>query len=147
MKLAEIIGKVDTLKKNQIEDDLKRQWISELDLLVFHEIILTHELPEILKGNETVQRFIENGGKESPYDENTDGETELLIPEPYSDVYFWWLASKIDLMELNSKQYKADLELYNNAYLTYQDYYNRTHMPVQKVRGFLCGSNCRADRR
>lgn len=140
MKLAEAISRFDEMRENQIEDDVKRRWLSDLDHQIFIEMIATHELPEYMKENETVQWLLEHEGSITLYEECTDGEAVLLVPEPYADVYFWWLASKTDLIEMNSKQYKIDQELYNNAYLTFQDYYNRTYLPIQRIHGFLCGS-------
>ena len=142
MKLIEVIGSIDALKKNQIEDDTKRKWISDLESLIIREIILTHEMPEWVKDKEAINRYLETDGKEDVYGADTEGNAVLLAEPPYDDVYFWYLAAKIDLAEGDMERYQNDHQMYNNAYLTFQDYYNRTYMPVQKVYGFMRGSAC-----
>ena len=34
MRLVEAIGNVDSLKKNQVPDDMKRKWLSDLEGLI-----------------------------------------------------------------------------------------------------------------
>ena len=135
MKLIEALNRIDQLKVNQIEDAVKRSWLSDIEEQIVNEVVRTHEMPERLLENERVQRDLEGG--ERMYDEDTPPDTELVAPPPYDDVYFWWLASKIDLITRDNKQYKNDYQMYNNAYLTFQDYWNRSYMPVQKVKSFV----------
>ena len=135
MKLIEVLNRIDSLKQNQLEDAVKRSWLSDMEEQIVNEVVKTHEMPEKVLGNELVQRYLETG--ERMYDEDTDPDTELIAPPPYDDLYFWWLAAKVDLINLDNKQYKNDYQMYNNAYLTFQDYWNRTDMPVQKVGSFL----------
>lgn len=135
MRLIEILNRIDSLKQNQLEDAVKRSWLSDMEEQIVNEVVKTHEMPERVLGNELVQRYLETG--ERMYDENTDPDTELIAPPPYDDLYFWWLAAKVDLINLDNKQYKNDYQMYNNAYLTFQDYWNRTYMPIQKVCSFL----------
>ena len=142
MRLVEAIGNVDSLKKNQIPDDIKRKWLSDLEGLIIQEIVLTHQIPERLAGNEAINAYVKTEGAEDVYGSETDGETQLLAPPPYDDVYFWWLAAKIDLATGDTKKYENDTQIYNNAYLTLQDFWNRTYMPVQKVCGFMRGAAC-----
>ena len=135
MKLIEVLNRIDSLKQNQLDDAVKRGWLSDMEEQIVNEVVETHEMPEKVLGNELVQRYLETG--ERMYDEGTDPDTELIAPPPYDDLYFWWLAAKVDLINLDNKQYKNDYQMYNNAYLTFQDYWNRTYMPVQKVGSFL----------
>lgn len=142
MRLVEAIGNVDSLKKNQVPDDMKRKWLSDLEGLIIQEIILTHEIPDRLVENEAVNTYVKTEGTEDVYGAETDGETLLLAPPPYDDVYFWWLAAKIDMAAGDTKKYESDTQMYNNAYLTLQDFWNRTYMPLQKVCGFMRGAAC-----
>ena len=138
MKISEMIGKFDNLRPNHIEDGTKREWLSDLELLLINEVVLTHEVPVWIAEHETYLKYLETNGREKLFDDYSDGE--LLAPAPYAtDVYFWWLASKTDLMEGNTDKYQNDMQLYNNALLTYKDWYNRTYMPVQQVRSFMRG--------
>lgn len=138
MKITEIISRVDMLRPNQINDDVKREWLSEVEMLLINEVILTHELPEWVAVSEVYKKFCETNGRDMLFDTETD--CELLIPAPYGkDIYFWWLVSKIDLIEGDSEGYLNDSQTYNNACLTYKDWYNRTYMPKQKVTSLMRG--------
>lgn len=123
MTIAEALAGIDALKPNSFSDSQKTSWLSELDGMVWLELIQTHERPE--------------GGTDwTPYTVSTPTTTELLIPAPYDQTYLYWLATKIDYYNLEYDKYGNDQQMYNNAYLTYSDYYTRTHMPLQKVREF-----------
>lgn len=137
MKVSEMISRIDNLRPNQIEDGTKREWLAELEILLINEVVLTHELPEWVREHESYRKYIQTNGQEHLYDDYDDGE--LLIPVPYSEVYYWWIVSKIDLIETNSERYSTDVQMYNNACLTYKDWYNRTYMPLQQSTSFMRG--------
>ena len=115
MKIIEAINRIDALKQNTYSQVEKIAWLSNLDSLVKTQIIDTHE------GGEDVTF--------TGYAEDTDLNTELLIPAPYDEVYLNWLEVQIDL-------YNREYDKYNNAVTMYKDslddfsrWYNRTHMP------------------
>lgn len=138
MKVTEIISLVDNMRPNQVEDSTKRMWLSDLELMLINEVVLTHQVPVWVAEHGVYKRFLETNGREELFDDGND--SELLIPVPYGrDVYYWWLVSKIDLVEGNTEKYENDSQTYNNACLTYKDWYNRTYMPVQKVQSFMRG--------
>lgn len=138
MKVSEMIAKFDNLRPNHIEDGTKREWLSALETLQIIEVVTTHEIPDWIAGHETYLKFVETNGRGTLFDDSSDGE--LLIPEPYAtDVYYWWLAAKTDLIEGNTDKYQNDMQLYNNAMLTYKDWYNRTYNPLQLARSFMRG--------
>lgn len=138
MKITELISRVDNLRPNQIDDGSKREWLSEVELLLINEVVLTHEVPEWVAKHDTYQRYVKTGGMDLLFDDY--GDSELLIQSPYgTDVYYWWLVSKIDLVEGNTEKYANDFQMYNNACLTYKDWYNRTYMPIQQVQSFMRG--------
>lgn len=139
MRVTEIISKVDTLRENGIDDTTKREWLSDLELLLINEVVLTHELPDWVAEHETYQKYKETSGRECLFDDYSDGI--LLVPAPYgNEIYYWWLVSKIDLIEGNTERYATDMQLYNNACLTYKDWYNRNYMPKQQITSFMRGS-------
>ena len=73
MKIREAIETVDRLLSNQYETPDKVRWLSELDGIVYRDIICTHEHekePEPFMG----------------YGEDVDLETQLLIPWPYDEI-------------------------------------------------------------
>ena len=114
MTISEAVKIVDNLKKgNKISEREKIYWLSELDGIIKSETINTHE------GAENVHF--------SGYDENTDGNTVLLVKEPYCDIYIHYLIAKIDLYMGDSGRYNNDMILYNDAKKRFTDWYNRNH--------------------
>lgn len=138
MRVTEIISMVDAMRPNQVEDSVKRARLSDLELMLINEVVLTHEVPMWVTEHDVYKRFLATEGRQSLFNDYSD--CELLIPVPYGrDVYYWWLISEIDLLEGNTERFANDQQLYNNACLTYKDWYNRTYMPVQRIQSFMRG--------
>lgn len=121
MKVADVLQQYNTDRPNQVEDERKLQWLRTLDAQVLREVIHTHE-------------GTKNGEEEDVDDllHNFGMDTVLLIPEPYGDVYTHYLDEQIALMNNDIDRYNTSSTLYNNAYLTYQQWYNRTHRPMRR---------------
>lgn len=117
MTIIEAIGIINERKPNNYTELDKVGWLSELETMIKNDIIDTHE------GGEGV---IFNG-----YDQNTDTETELLLSEPYDDLYIKWLETKIDYYNAEYGKYNNSTIAFNNAYSAFERYYNRTHKPIQ----------------
>lgn len=120
MTIQEAIDRVDALKPNKYSDEQKKEWMSELDGMIHKELILTHE-------GEEEKTF-------DGYNSETPMNTQLLVPYPYCEIYQHYISSQIDLGNAELDKYNNDKTLYNNAYMTYAAYYNRTHMPKSNVR-------------
>lgn len=118
MKISEAVSRLDALKHNTYTTADKVSWLSRLDAMVKKHIIDTHE------GADQVTF--------TGYDANTDINTVLLIPEPYDEAYLRWMEAQIDYHNGEYSKYNNSIELFNTAYKAYQDYYNRTHMPIGK---------------
>lgn len=115
MKIIEAITQIDNLKHNTYSQNDKVQWLSRLDSNVKRLVIDTHE------GGEEV-RF-------SGYTAETDPNTVLLVEEPFDEVYLRYLEMQIDYANGEIEKYNNSAMLYNEAWLAFQNYYNRTHMP------------------
>ena len=115
MKILEAITKIDALKPNTYTQTEKIKWLSTLDGIVKKEIIDTHEGAE---------GIVFNG-----YDDNTNLNTELLVSDPYSDVYLRYLEAQIDYANGEYGKYNNSMSMYNTAYSSFERFYNRTHMP------------------
>lgn len=123
MTIAEAISNVDKLKPNGYPESMKINWLSNLDGQVFKEVFQTHE-------NSPIESF--EGYDNAPLD------TELLIPYPYDeDIYNYFLQKNIDKENGETAKYNQSVTLYNNAFLAFQNYYNRTHMPIGKGTRFV----------
>ena len=117
MTIIEAINRIDGLKPNIYSQSEKVRWLSQLDGFVKNDIIDTHE------GSDSVTF---NG-----YDDETSIDTVLLIPPPYEDVYIHYLEMKIDYSNGETLKYNNSAMMYNNAYSSFERWYNRTHMPKQ----------------
>ena len=123
MKIIEAINRIDSLKHNTYTQGDKVAWLSRLDSMVKKHIIDTHE------GSEDVTF--------TGYDDNTDLQTELLIPAPYDEVYLRWMEAQIDYHNGEYDRYNNAIDMFHTAYEGYQNYYNRTHMPKGKSLKFF----------
>lgn len=116
MKIREAIDLVDRMKPNAFDRELKVYWLAKLDGHVFNEILKTH------KGC-PLEEFHGYDGSSS--------DTELLVPAPYAeDVYNYFLQAQIDKENGETAKYNQSITMYNNAYKTFGDWYNRTHRPL-----------------
>ena len=123
MKIIDAINRLDGLKFNTYTQEDKVEWLSRADSMVKRLIIDTHE-----------------GAEDTAfdgYDDDTDLETELLVPAPFDEMYLRWLEAQIDYHNGEYDKYNNAIIMYNTAFEAFQNYYNRTHMPVQKGKRFL----------
>ena len=122
MTIHEAIHKIDSLKHNTYSQEDKLQWLSRLDAMVKTHILDTHQ------------------GQTAPftgYGEDTDPNTELLVPEPYAEIYLRWLEAQMDYHNGEYGKYNNAMDMFQAAYRGFENYYNRTHMPKgSKIRYF-----------
>ena len=118
MRIIEAINQVDALKPNTYSGGEKITWLSRLDAMIKKNIIDTHEGGDV---------------EFTGYGEATDQNTELLVGEPYDEMYIRWLEAQIDYTNGEYERYNNSVELFNTVYTEYQRYYNRTHTPKSKA--------------
>ena len=118
MTIIEAINRIDALKHNTYTQTDKVRWLSRLDWMVKRHIIDTHE------GADKVSF--------TGYDDSTDLQTELLAPAPYDEMYLRWMDAQIDFHNGEYGKYNNVIDMFNTAFEAYQNYYNRTHMPIGK---------------
>lgn len=121
MTIQMAIDVVDQLKPNMFSPEQKVAWLNDLDGLVWREVVMTHE-------------WDEQYGPFDGYDQSTDPSTKLLVPEPYTDIYRHYLAAQMDLANRETGEYTKDMVLFNSAWQTLCDYWNRTHTPLARVK-------------
>ena len=123
MTIAQVLDSIDECKPNKFSLTQKIEWLSELDRMVFNEILMTHEgMPK--------------GVTFEGYDQETPMDTELLIPDAYAEVYIHCLARHMDQKNGELDKYQNDTTLFNSAYMLFSNYWNRTHMPISRVPQF-----------
>ena len=123
MTILEAIQRIDVLKPNTYNQTEKIRWLSELDGMVKREIIDTHE-----------------GGDEVKYEQYGDNvvlTTELLVPHPYDRIYLPWLQAQIDYLNGENGKYQNSMSMFNEAFRSFEKYYNRTNMPKGKKMKFF----------
>ncbi len=123
MTIQQAIDRIDTLKPNKFEIEQKVAWLSALDGMVHREILMAHE-------------GLAPGSVFHGYDCCRDMNRQLLVMEPYEDIYQHYLATQMDIANAESGKYAQDKVLFNNAWVTFGDYWTRTHMPRQRVTEF-----------
>ena len=123
MKIQEALDLADQMKPNMMGRPVKIAYLQEIDQLIHEEILLKHEHTQ---AEEVTPE----------YDTDTPETTELLVPDPYSMLYVYWLMSKIDLLNMEMDKYNNDRALFENAYDTMSDWWTRTKMPVRRTGEF-----------
>lgn len=116
MTILQAITMIDRLRPNQYSAAEKIGWLSRLDGKLYNEVILSHE--------GTRDSF-------SGYSEDTDTDTQLLVTAPYDeDIYIHYLEARIDQANGETAKYNQSISLYNNACLTWMQWYNRNNAPT-----------------
>lgn len=123
MTILEAIHKVDTVKPNSYTQPEKIKWLSTLDGIIKTEIIDTHE------GGEGI---VFDG-----YHDDTDLDTQLLVPAPYDDIYIRWLEARIDYANNEYNKYNNSATAYNTDFEAYARHYNMNHMPKHTIKRFI----------
>lgn len=119
MTIIEAINEVDSLVPgNGVAESNKRRWLSRFDGNVKNSVIDLHEGGEDILFNE--------------YTDDTPGDTELLVPHPYDDVYVFLLEAMIHYVNGETARYNNAMAQHLNVYEEYKKWYNRTHMPVRR---------------
>ena len=155
MKLIEAINEVDKLKPNMYGLPEKIKWLSRLDRRIFEQILLTHEmseaemqpfLPENTEEEETPQDPMEAvialdlpfpPAPENPYAKlvfppytEEDQEKELLVGEPYDELYVHWLAAQIDWNNMEYASFNNTNAMFESVYGAFRNAYNQSHRPL-----------------
>jgi hypothetical protein len=114
MKIIEAINRIDSLMHNTYTQSDKVAWLSRLDSMVKRTVLDTHEGDAVAF---------------SGYDDSTDMQAVLLIPEPFDEAYLRWLEAQIHYHNGEYDKYNNATEMFNTFYQEYKNDYNRTHMP------------------
>ena len=117
MTIREAIAQLDNIKPNVYDIPTKVKWLESLDSKIKTSIIDTHE------GGEAVYM-----PKYSP----ANIDQELLVGGVYDDMYIHWLKAMIDLSNNEYDLYNNEKAVFEALYVEFENYYNRTHMPISK---------------
>jgi len=122
MTLKQAIQRFDSESPNTTDPLLKIQWLSYIDSLIHKNIILTHEhhFPPSFNG----------------YDVFTPEDTVLLVPDPFSELYIFFLSMKNDILYSDTVRYNNSAALFNSAYREFESYYHKNHTPLRITTSF-----------
>lgn len=123
MTIHNAINSIDELMHNTYTQENKVTWLSRVDTMVKKLVIDTHD------GGEDVSF--------SGYNEDTDLETMLLIPEPFDEAYLRWMEAQIHYHNGEYDKYNNAVVMFNTAFDAYKSEYTRNHMPLQSEKRFL----------
>jgi len=98
MTLQAALSAFNTEYYNSLTEEQKAEWLEILEKNIYKTIILCHE------GGDKIKYI--------PFGSVPSDKLELLVEDPFSDLYIKYLAMKRDL-------YFSDIEKYNNSSLTF----------------------------
>lgn len=115
MKVREAIARLDAARPNAVDTAVKIGWLSTADHYVKKEIIDTHE------GWENIEFSGYGTG---------DLDAELLVPEPYCELYVYLMEARMQYDLGDMMRYSNAMSLYNQSMQEFARWYNATHMPL-----------------
>ncbi len=117
MTAGSIIDTFDSRVKNSVPESAKLEWLGRLDLKLFTEVWNCRE------------------GAERPVLPYTR-DTELLVCEPYADIYLHHLDRERDLMLGDTDRYNNRTVLFRAAVEDYSEYVSRVFRSKSPVKRF-----------
>jgi hypothetical protein len=123
MTIMEAINRHDNLNFNGYSQEQKIRWLSSLDTAVKQDVFDTHE----------------GGGgiAFTGYDSGTSPDTQLLVPEPWDEVYVLWLEAQIAYHNGEYKKYNNATMRFEARLQEFKNYWHRNHRPITPGRRFL----------
>lgn len=142
MTVAGIIQQYNAERPNSIDDELKVGWLRKVEQMIISEVITQHEhdledTSELSLNVVGSVLYIEKAGNLTEHIASFGMDTELLVPEPYDDLYLFYLDQRIAYNNNDSRRYNAAVTQYNNALLTYQQYFNRSYKAITANKRLL----------
>ncbi len=113
MTINTAISEAQTLHPDSIPDSIKVRWLSELDGKIMRETMLCDDF--------TSYRFPE------------DGDKQLIVKEPYDNIYTLYIIAMSDFFSGEMENYGASAALFDTAYTEFRKNYIRSHIPPLSV--------------
>lgn len=116
MTIAQAMAILDQRKPNEYLFEERIQWLSQLDWRIVKEVFNTH------RGDD--------GASFTGYTADVDRNTELLVGQPYDDMYITYMCLMIDMINGETARYNNDVTIFNQQFSDFANAYNRTHNPI-----------------
>ncbi len=113
MTVREAIEKVTALNKHNFEKKTLIDWLSDVDGQMKEELFDNYILEQELAYKR--------------YDADDDMDTELLVPDPYSELYIYYLLMQINYFSEETARYNNAAEIFNGLSNTFRCKFARTH--------------------
>lgn len=120
MTIREQLALIDATVPNRHSREVKIAWLNTLDYMIYREIIQRHE------GADKIQFM--------GYNADTDEGTELLAPEPYCEIYGYFIEAKIHYLNGDDVRYRNAMTMFNAVYSDYGKWYTSEHAPIRRTR-------------
>ena len=127
MTVAGMIEQFNLERPNSVEDSVKMSWLRKCEANIIDTIILLRTPKEGERTPEDWQKYLED----------FDYDSELTLDEPYDDLYIHFLDQRVALNNNDTKRYNVSSRLFDNAFLVYQQKYNREHLPNQTKKQII----------
>lgn len=124
MTVKDLLADIDLKNPNDVQPSVKRGWLFTQEKLLLDEVLRTHVLTS--EEAETAEALADLESLEDDY--------EPLAQPPYQDLYIHYVNAQIALANVDTVAYENAQALYNNALLTYKNWFNRTHRTLNGIR-------------
>lgn len=115
MRIREVLAEIDVMRPNAYTDGEKIALLNTIEGRIYHEIL---------------SKAAEFEGEFQPFREGEE-ERELAAPVPFTDIYGFFLAARIDFANGDSGRYNDTMVLFNQAWDDYAAWYRENHRPKQ----------------
>lgn len=112
MTIEKVLERVDRQKPNAIEDQMKEDWVLELE---------RRNWEEMLRKDEEAQNWTAPDQKE-----------ELRIQAPFDQVYVLYVIAMIEFVTQEYASYENTMALFNSQMSDYKAWYRRNHRPKDR---------------
>ena len=100
MTALAVIQELDSLRPNGFSQEQKLQWVDRLDQFIRRVVLLRYgEAPEIPMG---------------------EPDRELIMPEPFTEGYLYWLEAKLHYFNQEIDRYNAAIRMFRGSFEDYQ---------------------------
>ena len=113
MTLEQAINTLDARQANTFGRREKIGWLSQLDTLIWKEILLPHGVT----------------GSFSGYTADTDPGQTLLVPQPWEEIYLHYMQAQMDYCNGDLTRYANAAAMYNSLLAAFKNHYNRANAP------------------
>ncbi len=119
MKVSEVIERYKRINEDNIDIDLALSWVKELEMMIYDEIVMSHE---------GFEKYVPEEGS---YFDDWGMDSDVIADMPYQSVYTSYIDMQMYQMTKESQNFNAAVNVFQNAYWTFMNAYNRKHMPLQ----------------